>query len=237
VRPLCGLDNFIQETLRSSFELAYPDYEVIFCVARDSDPVIPLVRRLMASHPDVPSRLIIGDEPVSANPKLNNCMRGWKAARHDWIVLADANIHLPADYIQRLLASWRPDTGVVSSTPVGVMPEGFWAEVECAFLNTLQARWQYVGECLGLGFAQGKTLLMRRSILDQAGGLAALGAEPAKDAAATKLVGHLGLKVHLVDMPFAHPLGRRTAQEVLARQLRWARLRRATFPLLSCRSS
>lgn len=174
----------------------------------------------------MPVRLIIGDEPVTANPKLNNCMRGWKAARHDRIVLADANIILPRDYIQRLLASWQADTGLVSSAPVAVRPAGFWAELECAFLNTLQARWQYVGECLGFGFAQGKTLLLRRSLLEKAGGLAALAAEPAGDAAATKLVRRLGLHVHLVDMPFAQPLGRRSLQEVVARQLR-----RATFPL------
>ena len=33
VRPVCGLDNFLDETLRTSFELAYPAYELIFCIA------------------------------------------------------------------------------------------------------------------------------------------------------------------------------------------------------------
>ena len=36
--------------------------------------------------------------------------------------------------------------------------------------------------------------------------------------------------MHLVDSPFEQPLGRRTAAEVWARQVRWARLRRKTFP-------
>jgi ceramide glucosyltransferase len=34
VRPVCGLDNFCEETLGSSFRLDYPAYELIFCVAR-----------------------------------------------------------------------------------------------------------------------------------------------------------------------------------------------------------
>jgi ceramide glucosyltransferase len=38
VRPLCGLDNFCEETLQSSFELDYPSYEIIFCVARRPIP-------------------------------------------------------------------------------------------------------------------------------------------------------------------------------------------------------
>ncbi len=108
-------------------------------------------------------------------------------------------------------------------------PEGFWAEVECGFLNTLQARWQYAAEAIGFGFAQGKSMLWRRDILDQRGGLQALAAEIAEDAAATKIVRRAGLKVRLVDSPFEQPLGRRTMREVWARQIRWARLRRVTF--------
>ncbi|RYY17461.1 MAG: ceramide glucosyltransferase, partial [Alphaproteobacteria bacterium] len=37
--------------------------------------------------------------------------------------------------------------------------------------------------------------------------------------------------VHLVAAPFDQPLGQRTLAEVWSRQLRWARLRRVTFPL------
>jgi ceramide glucosyltransferase len=231
VRPVCGLETFSEETLLSGFRLAHPAYELIFCVARESDPIVPLVRRLMAAHPAVPSRLIVGDERVSDNPKLNNCIRGWDAARHDWIILADSNVLMPPDYVAQLFASWRPDTGLVCSTPAGTRPEGFWAEVECAFLNTLQARWQYVGEALGFGFAQGKSMLWHRPILEERGGIRALAAEIAEDAAATKLVRAAGLHVHLVGAPFSQPLGRRSAAEVWSRQLRWARLRRVTFPL------
>ena len=145
--------------------------------------------------------------------------------------MADSNVLMPPDYIQRLMASWGPDTGLVCSTPIGARPDGFWAEVECGFLNTLQARWQYAAEAIGIGFAQGKTMLWRKPILDRAGGIEALGAELAEDAAATKLVRRLGLRVRLVDSPFEQPLGRRTIGEVWARQTRWARLRRVTFPL------
>ena len=231
VRPVCGLEAFSEETLRAGFLLEGVEYELIFCVARSDDPVVPLVRRLMAQYPHIPSRLIEGDVPISANPKLNNCVAGWDAARHDWVVLADSNVLMPRNYVQRLRASWRPDTGLVCSTPAGSRPDGFWAEVECAFLNSLQARWQYAGEALGLGFAQGKSMLWWKPFLEERGGIRALGAEIAEDAAATKLVRGAGLRVHLVDSPFEQPLGRREAAEVWFRQLRWARLRRVTFPL------
>jgi len=231
VRPVCGLDNFVEETLGSGFSLDYPDYEIIFCAARASDPVIPLVERLRAAHPQIASRLIIGDEKVSANPKLNNCVRGWDDARHDWIILADANVLMPRDYIQRLLAPWTPRTGLVCSMPQGSHPTNLWAEFECAFLNTFQARWQYCSEGIGSGFAQGKNMLWRRDVLEAGGGIRALGAEIAEDAASTKLVHRQGLDVHLVASPFEQPLGRRALRDVWLRQVRWARMRRKTFPL------
>ena len=231
VRPVCGVDNHDEETLGSSFRLDYPTYEVLFCAARADDEALPLLRRLIAAHPGVPSRILIGDDWINANPKLNNVAKGWRAAAHDWVVMADSNVLMPPDYLQRLLAAWRGDTGLVCSTPIGSRPLGFWAEVECGFLNTLQARWQYAAEAIGFGFAQGKSMLWRKSILDGAGGIEALGAEIAEDAAATKLVRRLGLRVRLVDSPFEQPLGRRKAAEVWARQTRWARLRRVTFPL------
>src|SRR5262249_32330202 len=140
-----------------------------------------------------------------------------------------SNVLMPRDYIERLFASWRVDTGLVASPPIGSQPRGFWAEIECAFLNTYQARWQYIVDSFGNGFAQGKTMLWRRADLERAGGIEALGRELAEDAAATKIVRNAGLNVRLVDRPLAQPLGRRSASEVWNRQLRWARLRRASF--------
>jgi ceramide glucosyltransferase len=231
IRPVCGIDNFVSETLASSFQLNYDRYELIFCIASADDPAVGLVKRLMAKHSTVAARLLIGDDRISANPKLNNCVKGWKAARYEWVIMADCNVLLPPDFLQRMLASWRSDTGLVCSTPIGARPKGFWAELECAFLNTYQAKWQYVSEAVGLGFAQGKTMLWRRQLLEQAGGIRALAEEIAEDAAATKVVRAAGLRVRLVDHSFEQPLGLRKLKDVWARQVRWARLRRATFPL------
>ena len=231
LRPVCGLENNIEETLASTFALAYPRYEIAFCVASPADVAIPLVERLIAANPAIPARLLVGDDRISGNPKLNNLVKGWKSARYDWIVMADSNVLMPRDYLQCLFSRWIAGTGLVSSPPVGSQPEGFWSELECAFLNTYQARWQLAADQLGHGFAQGKNMLWRRDILEDAGGIDALAAEMAEDAAATKIVRDAGLKVRLVKKPFPQPLGLRRLAEVWRRQLRWARLRRVTFKL------
>jgi ceramide glucosyltransferase len=232
IRPVCGIEVFSKETLGSTFLLDYPACEIIFCVARADDPVTAIIYRLMGAHPQIPARLLVGDDRVSLNPKLNNVVKGWDAASHDWIIMADSNVLMPRDYIQRLTARWRCDTGVVCSVPIASRPGNFWAEIECAFLNSFQARWEYAADSLGGGFAQGKSMLMRRSVIERGGGIRALGAEIAEDAALTKLLRAAGLKAQLVDDPFEQPLGLRNAAEVWARQRRWSRLRRMTFPLL-----
>jgi ceramide glucosyltransferase len=232
IRPVCGLDAYEEATLRSTFELDYPQLEILLCCASPNDPVVPLAQRLIAEHPGVEARLLIGDDRICENPKLNNVVKGWRVASHPWIVITDSNVLLPRDYIDRLFEAWEPGTGLVSAPPIGARPANAWAELECAFLNGYQARWQFAADSLGFGFAQGKTLFWRRIDLERAGGIHALGAELAEDAASTKVVREQGLRVRLVDGAFPQPLGFRKLPSVWSRQLRWARLRRATFPLV-----
>lgn len=231
VRPLCGLEPFSQETIDAAFRVEWPCFELIFCVADADDPVIAVVERAIAAHPDVNARLLVADERWCLNPKLNNMTKGFRAARYDWIVFTDSNVLTPPDYVRRLFAAWTPDAGMVSAPPAGAAPVGFWAHVECAMLNTWQTRVQYAVDSLGFGFAQGKTLFFRRADLEN-GGFEALADDPAEDAAATKLVRGRGKRVRLAGPPFPQMLGPRTAAQVWARHLRWARLRRVSFPHL-----
>lgn len=98
-------------------------------------------------------------------------------------------------------------------------------------LNTHAARWQIAAAAAGLGFAQGKTLAFRRTsfgpdLMNE------LAREPAEDAAATKLARASGLTLAVLAPPFVHPVGARTAHSFWSRHVRWARLRRVTFPAI-----
>jgi ceramide glucosyltransferase len=232
LRPVCGLDAFDAETLESSFWQDYPDYEIIFCAPRATDAAVPLVRRLIDAHPERHAQLLVGQVAHTGNPKLNNLWKGWDAAVHDWVCMTDSNLLLPPDYLSTLVAAWGPNTGLVSSPPVGIRPDGIGGHLECAFLNSNQARWQFAAGRLGHAFAQGKTLFWNKPMVDGAGGLAILGRHLAEDVSSTKLVRGLGLRVSLPPMPFAQPIGRRSLRQVWDRQLRWSRVRRDGFPLL-----
>lgn len=229
VRPLCGLEHFSRETLGSTFAIDYPDYEVLFCVADANDPILPLARAVLAEHGGRDARILVGEDAIGANPKLNNMAKGFRQSKHEHIVFVDSNVFTPPDYLDQLVAALANCAGMVTAPPVGHAPIGFWAELECAFLNSYQARMQYAIDTLGRGFAQGKTLFFRRADLDH-GGFAMLAAEPAEDAAATKMMRAKGQRIRLAG-PFLQLVGPRSATQVWKRHVRWARLRRASFPV------
>lgn len=233
VRPVCGVDAFDALTLGSSFRQDYPDYAVIFCVPRPDDPAIGLIRRLIAAHPEVPARLMIGEAGPVRNPRLRNVWKGWHAAGTDWICVTDGDLLLPRDYLTSICAAWGPQTGLVSSPPLGTRPQGLAAHLECAFLNASQARLQLAADTLGLGVAQRKTLFFYRPILDRVGGLAALDRCLAEDVNATRLIRTMGREVTVTPVPHAQPIGQRSLRQVWDREVRRARVRREGLPALS----
>ncbi|MFX8719858.1 glycosyltransferase, partial [Acinetobacter baumannii] len=80
---------------------------------RAEDHVAHLVTRLIQRHPRCNARLLIGRDPITATPKLNNLLKAWPHVSADWVIMADSNVDMPRDYVQRLLAEWQQDTGVL----------------------------------------------------------------------------------------------------------------------------
>ncbi|MBT9382979.1 glycosyltransferase [Pseudooceanicola sp. CBS1P-1] len=232
IRPVRGLDPAELATLASTFKLDYPNLEILFCAAEGDDPALPFIRDLMAARPKVNARILVGDRHFSGNPKLNNVEKGWEASTGEIVVMTDSNLMLPEDYIWRLVERFEPGVGMVSGPPIGRGAENVWAAVECAFLNTNQARWQLAADALGHGFAQGKTLAYRRDVLEAGGGVQALAGNLAEDVASTKMVRAQGLRVRLTNRLYDQPVPKRTPRTVWARQLRWSQIRREGFPLI-----
>lgn len=228
IRPVAGLENHLEACIESTFRLSYPNCELIFCADEPNDAAIPIVRSCIEKYPNIDARIVTGRDDISANPKLNNVVKGWRAATADYVIMSDSNTLLPTDYVEQLLAKWDDKTGVVSSVFELGMADGFASDVECAFINSLQARWVWAADTFGNGFAMGKTLMYRKSILERLGGLPRLAEAAAEDIATTLTMREAGLDIHHAQR-VVQPIGRRSLAEVIQRQVRWARLRRVGF--------
>src|SRR3979411_2767809 len=72
LKPVKGIDFASDENFYSFCQQDYPDYEIVFAVNDDSDPAVPLIRRLAAEFPDRQIRLITGASQIGSNKKVNN---------------------------------------------------------------------------------------------------------------------------------------------------------------------
>ncbi|KAK6538998.1 hypothetical protein TWF694_010546 [Orbilia ellipsospora] len=97
IRPIKSPGRFqtephLIECLLSSVRQRYPRFELILTVADVDDPAIPGIRQLIRENPDKDISLIIGEEKIGINPKINNLIRGWRKAKYDIIWMIDCNV-------------------------------------------------------------------------------------------------------------------------------------------------
>ena len=67
LRPVCGLEHRIEETLAASFRIDHPSYEVIFCVGRRR-PGGAARAAPDSRTPAIPARLLVGNEGRGRTP-------------------------------------------------------------------------------------------------------------------------------------------------------------------------
>jgi ceramide glucosyltransferase len=228
--PVSGLPASDAKIALSALRLLPRADRIVFCAFDRAEPIVPAIEAGLAGLDPARARLLIGRDTVSDNPKLDNMRKGLADLTTDLILAIDGNVVVTPDLWDQLNAVWGDGIGAVSSPSVGSDPRSFGADIECAFLNTLFARFLLASDTLGGGFVVGKVIMLPRELLDAAGGPDALATEIAEDSAATKLVRRAGRKTRLIDRPVDQPLGVRSIGQVWSRMSRWARLRRAAFP-------
>ena len=94
LKPLAGLDEGLEENLRSYFQQDYKDFELLFAVRHGLDPAAAVVQRLMLEYPAVRSKLIVTGEPPYAHAKVFSLKCMFDEAKHDLIVMGDSDVRV-----------------------------------------------------------------------------------------------------------------------------------------------
>ena len=121
LKPVHGLDPEAYENFASFCRQDYPEYEVLFAVTSEQDAATPVIRKLIADFPALPIRLVVTPEKIGSNDKVNKLCGLARAARHNLLVLSDADIRVGPGYLRSIAAPFRDaQVGAVTSMFTGI---------------------------------------------------------------------------------------------------------------------
>jgi len=226
-KPLKGLDEALEENLRSFFRLDYPTFELLCCVAEEDDPAIPVVQALIATYPEVDARLIIGCPPFGLNPKVESLAEMDRHRKYETILISDSNVRVKPNYLKETACDLAdPGVGIVTNLFCGVGERSLGAALENLQLNGFIAGNIAWGTSMGLTCVVGKSMLIRAQALEAIGGFASVRNLLAEDQAIGLKVRKAGYAIRLSHHVIENVNSERSLRWFLNRHSRWFKIRR-----------
>jgi len=232
LKPLCGAEPELYENLRSYCLQSHTALQLVFGVQNPRDPAIAVVERLRTEFPDVDISLVVQQGWAAGNRKVANLHNMLPGAKHDILIMADADIRVGPHSIGDLVAELsKPGVGLVTCLYRARPVAGFWSRLAASHIDHGFLPMALVGGALGAGSGCfGATVAMRKSTLAAIGGFITIAHRLADDHALGKAVRAKGLRValasDLVDTIVAEP----SLRALFRHELRWARTIRALAP-------
>jgi len=232
LKPLSGVEDGLEDNLRTFFDQEYPAFEILFAVRESCDPAVAVVERLQAQFPLVPARLIVTGEPPYANAKVYSLERMLADAAHDLLVMADSDTRVTPEMLRTLAAEFAdPAVGLVTCPYRAVAGRSFWSVLEAVGLNTEFISGVLVARMLdGMKFALGPTIAARREVLARIGAFDAVKNYLAEDFVMGKLAAKSGARVILSSYVIEHRIGSQPLAANVKHRLRWCRSTRRSRP-------
>jgi len=234
LKPLHGQEPLLETALASLCAQDYqPGFQIVCGVTDASDPAIPIVHALRDRYPGQAVDLVIDPARHGTNPKIGNLINMLPTARHDILVIADADVHARPDYLRRLAQALdRPGVGLVTTLYAGLPA----FRTVASLLGATQITHGFLpGALLGRAFGRrdclGATMCLRRETLSRIGGLDALKDHLADDQVLGRRVRAIGLDVALADTVVATTVPERSTAALWRHELRWARTIRTLEPI------
>jgi ceramide glucosyltransferase len=225
-KPLKGVDEGLEENLRSFFRLDYPVFQLLFGVADADDPAIEVVERLLAEFPDRDARLVVGTPVFGLNPKVENLAAMAPYRRHDVILISDSNVRVRPSYLRETACYLaEPGVGLVSNLFAGVGETRFGAALENLQLNGFIAGGVAAAAATGVTCVVGKSMLMPVRALEAIGGFAGVRNLLAEDQVIALKVRKAGYAVRLSHHVVENVNSARDLKWFLNRHSRWYKIR------------
>ncbi len=257
LKPLHGNEPLLVEALTTLCTQKYPGWQIVFGVQDAADPAAAVVRQLQTRFPARDIALVVDPTLHGPNRKVGNLINMLPAARHDILVIADSDVHVRPDYLERLVATLQqPGVGLVTTLYAGLPAtpaDPTQAELRqssqgrstasapptrpalAARLGATQITHGFLpgavlARAIGRQDCLGATMVLRRQDLDRIGGFQALVNHLADDNVLGRRIAALGLRVALADTVPLTTVPETTIRALFRHELRWARTIRALEP-------
>lgn len=105
LKPLKGCDEHTEACLRSWFAQDYAGaIQILFGVASADDPACGVVKKLLAEFPQRDAQLVVCSEQPGPNAKVSKLAQLEPLAKHEILVISDADVRVPPDLLVNLVA-------------------------------------------------------------------------------------------------------------------------------------
>lgn len=221
IKPLCGIDDELEENLISFTMISYKNYEILLGIPSESDPAFELAKKMTQRFPDL-FRIIMEEPCEGANPKVRQLMTLAKYAKHDILVVSDSNTRAPPNYLFDMVDN-------LSDSSVGCVTHpivGIGETTLAALMDNLQvisntagvvALYVYTGRPVLVG----KSIGIRKGVLAEIGGFEAYVDFLAEDFLIGAKLQELNKSVLVSTAPVYSISKERSLNTAFARQLRW----------------
>ena len=234
LKPLKGCDKTTAESLQSWFNQNYTGQtQILFGVADANDPVCKIARELLRENPGQDAQLLVCSESLGTNGKVSTLVQLERSARHSLILISDADVRVPPDFLANVVAPLRDSKiGLVNCFYRLANPTTAAMRWEAIAINA--DFWSMVLQYAGIkpiDFALGAAILVRREALAEIGGFTALADCLADDYQLGHRIAKKGHRTALCPVVVECWDAPMNWRDVWRHQLRWARTIRVCQPL------
>lgn len=219
-----GANAQIDKALQSFCQQTYPHYQIVFAVQNAADPCVGIVQKLMQQFPDRDIDLVIGQRVTGLNARANLLANAAAVAKYGLWVISDPNIAVGPDYLQQIVQPFRyPGIGIVTclyrSQPQGGLARllALGSAAEFHPLVLVARRMQ------GVRFALGSTIAIRKDVLLELGGFAAIADKVAEDYQLGHLASKVGFRVMLSHYVVDRALSPASLGSHVQHQMNWSK--------------
>jgi len=233
LKPVHGLEKNQRENLRSACLQDYPLFQVVFSVQTPDDPAVPLLREIQREFGPESVTVVIGNRRAGSNGKINNMLGGLPYARHEILVISDSDVRLRPDYLRTIIAPLAdPEVGCVCTLYKASCAETWFEKVELLTLNADFMASVIFAHVTGASkFCLGASVALRRSTLEEIGGLEALADYLVEDYEMGQRIWGSGKKISIVPYFIDTMVDLKSPSQWWNHQVYWNQNTRAARPV------